>query len=153
LKTIPWTNGESLVATIISNSSAKSLADSLGQVIGAGSSASKVSIYEGTQPSGGPDASGSGALIVEINLLSPPFGAAVDGNPGGTISVNGSPSGNALINATAGWFRVTNGDGESVLDGSCGGINSGADMELSPIMTVSGQSVSIQSWDIVMPEG
>jgi len=133
------------MTTRISNQTAITLADAVA------SQAHQVEIYAGAIPANISDTPG-GTKLAEIALLSPAFSSAVDANPGGQASIIGNPGSLASAAGTATYFRVVDQSLSPVIDGSCGAVGSGAEMELEDISLVQNQSVVITSYTITMPE-
>lgn len=112
-----------------------------------GAAAGKLRIYTGAQPATANDAA-TGTLLAEVVLADPAFTSG--GTGVNTLTDPGPVTGqNAGV---AGWFRVIDSDGNSVLDGSCG--TSGADLVLSNTNIAVGQTVDISAGGTVtMPAG
>ena len=98
-------------------------------------------IYDGSRPATG----GSATTLLAELTCGTPFAA---GASGGVLTL-GSIMQDASANATgtATWFRIVQSDGSThVLDGSVG--TSGSDLNLTTTSIVSGQPVSISSFEI-----
>ena len=98
-------------------------------------------IYDGSRPATG----GSATTLLAELTCGTPFAA---GASGGVLTL-GSITQDASANATgtATWFRIVQSDGSThVLDGSVG--TSGSDLNLTTTSIVSGQPVSISSFEI-----
>lgn len=103
-------------------------------------------IYTGSQPASAED-SPTGDLLAEITLPSPTFGAASNG----VATANSIDPGEGEDDGTAGWFRVVDDNGDTVLDGSAG--TSGTDMILNTATISTGVGFEIVSWTVTMPAG
>lgn len=137
--------------TTISNNAAKAAADAIVDLLDAGASAGKLRIYDGSQPAGPDTAVTTQTLLAELTLSDPAFGAAADDDPGGKATadtITDDSSANAM--GTAAWFRAVDSDGNAVIDGSVG--TSDADLILDSVSITAGQTVSVTSWTITMPE-
>lgn len=123
-------------------------------------------IYSGSQPSS-PDSAVSGTLLVTVTLSSGAFVAGAFGNglefgdaASGAISkASGATwSGAAVASGTAGYFRLcanaTDAGGASTtlprIDGSIG--TSGADLNMSSTTITSGQTYTIDTFTITLPQ-
>lgn len=141
--------------TKIANSEALSACDSVVDALDGGTGAGLLRIYDGTQPSGGPDeAIVSQTLLAELTLSDPAFGAAADDNPGGKATANAiSDDTSANADGTASWFRAVTSDGTAVIDGDVTATGGDGDLELNSTSIASGATVSVTSWTVTMPEG
>lgn len=139
-----------MAATKIANASAIAACDAVVDRLDTGG-AGYVEIRTGSQPSD-PDAAATGTLLVTITLQNPAFGAAADINPNARAAMNGTPSAVAVANGTAGWFRGYTNGAAKVIQGTAGASGSGEDMELDNTSIAIGQTVTIVSWTVTMPE-
>ena len=136
--------------TRISNDLAKAAADQVTAKLEAGAGPAYVEIRDGTQPAG-PDTAATGTLLASIELQSPCFGAAADANPGGRITMNGTPSDlSANASGTPTWFRAYDSNNVAVIDGSAG--TASTDMILDSATITAAQAVTITTWTVTMPE-
>lgn len=131
------------MATKIGTATRNKQADSLGLTFYGGGT---LKIYTGAQPAT-PDTAPSGTLLVTVALPATPWGA---GSVGVASKVN-SWSGVAVANGdlagadTPGWFRIEKSGGGDPIDGVCGAVGSGAQLELAPQTIAIGQTVNIGS--------
>ena len=136
--------------TRISNASAIAMCDALVDRIDIGG-AGKCRIYSGTQPTDPDTAIGAQTLLAELTFSNPAFGNAADANPGGRATANAITSdSSADATGTASFFRVINGSGTAIMDGSVG--TSSSDMIVNTTAFVAGAEVAITSWTVTMPE-
>ena len=101
----------------------------------------KIRMYSGTRPSFG---GASGVLLVELEMSAVSFAPAVIG----VITANPITPITAISNGSATWFRIVNGAGNPVLEGSVGANGSGADLELSTVVFSIGLYVVISTLSI-----
>lgn len=118
-------------------------------LIDAGAAAGTLKIYSGAMPANANSAA-TGTLLATITLGDPAVGAPASGV--GTFadpaSVNWSASG------TAGWCRVADSDGNTVLDGDVTNTAGTGFLRLSTTTAVAGDPVDIQSGGtLTMPDG
>lgn len=114
-----------------------------------GAAAARLRIFTGAQPASANSAP-SGTQLADIPLPDPAF---VSGGTGAN-TLNDPGASNATNAGVAGWFRVVDSDGNTVLDGSVGVSGSGADLILSNTNLAVGQPVDIQAGGtVVMPAG
>lgn len=118
-------------------------------LIDAGAAAGTLKIYSGSMPADANTAA-SGTLLGTVTLGDPAVGSPTDGV--GAVAdpaeVNWSATG------TAGWCRVADSDGNTVLDGDVGATGSGAFLELSSTSAVSGDPIDIAAGGtLTMPDG
>lgn len=140
--------------TKIANAAAVDACDALVDLLDAGAGAGSLRIYDGSQPSGGPDeAVGSQTLLAELTLSDPAFGGATDADPGGQATADAiSDDTSADASGTASWFRAVDSDGNAVIDGDVSSTGGGGDLELNSTSISSGATVSVTSWTVTMPE-
>lgn len=99
-------------------------------------------ILTGSPPANA-DAAETGTLLVSISLPADPLNAP----SGGSVSKNGTWSGVASANGTAGYFRITNSGGSNtIIQGTVG--TSGADMIVDNASITSGQTITVTSFTI-----
>ena len=140
--------------TRITNVAAIAACDAIVDLIDAHATlAGLVEIRTGAQPASA-DAAATGTILASITFNDPAFGAAADAAPGGRATADVTPAlqdTSANASGTAGWFRAYQGGGTpAVIDGEVG--TAGADMNLDNTSINTGQTVSIKSWTITMPE-
>lgn len=115
----------------------------------AGTGPGKLRIFTGNRPAT-PDDAASGTLLAEAILADPAFGAAANGSK--TLADPGPVTGQNA--GQAGYFRVVDSDSNVVLEGTCGGTGSGADLILSNTNIAAGQTVDVQAGGtIILPTG
>lgn len=140
--------------TKISNAAAIDACNAVVDRFENGTGIAKIEIRDGIQPTGGPDGAAAGTILSSINLNDPAFGNAVDAAPGGQASADTSPTlqdASADASGTATWFRGYDQGGNAVIDGEAG--TTGSDMNLDNVNINAGQTITINSWTITMPEG
>lgn len=144
------------MTTRLPNASQQAAADAVVDRVdlGTGSAAGAVRIYSGTQPADADSAPG-GALLCEIALANPAFGAA---NVSGTATAASTPrSGTGTAAAGAGTnaqsFRVVNRDGTTVWDGEVTGTAGGGELKLDNVNIAQNQAVAIASLTYTQPAG
>jgi hypothetical protein len=113
--------------------------------------AGSICIFTGS-PEATCETADSGTLLATLALSSTSFPTAVDNGSGGaTATANSITSASAGNSGTAGHFRAKSGAGTVILQGTVG--TSSADMILSSTTITSGQTVSITSWTVTLPDG
>ncbi|MEV4287369.1 hypothetical protein AB0K40_17835 [Nonomuraea bangladeshensis] len=112
---------------------------------GSGTAQGRLRIYSGSQPATANDAP-SGTMLAEVSLANPAFSASSAGQAtllGTPLSATGAAAG------TAGWFRIVDRDGGTVMDGSAG--TSGTQLILNTTTISIGATVQITAGTITMP--
>jgi hypothetical protein len=130
----------------LSTATRNALANAIKTAIDAGSGAGTIKIYTGSQPATPQDAA-TGTLLATISFGDPSFGAASSG----VITANAIAQVNASDTGTAGYARIADSDGNTVMDVDVG--TSGATINLNTTSIVSGGPVSITSATITVPQG
>lgn len=134
------------MATRITTARRNAACDSVVDAIDVGAPASTVEIRSGAQPASANDAD-AGTLLATFDLPDPAFGAAANG----TAIANAISDTTGDVAGTAGHFRVKDGAGTTVMDGSVG--TSGEDLNLNTTTISVGVAISITSWTVTMPAG
>lgn len=114
--------------------------------IDAGAAAGTMQIRTGSPP--GPNAAATGTLLATITFSDPAFGAAA----AGVATMSGAPlSTTAVADGTAGWFRIRDSDGTTVVDGTVTVTGGGGQLQLSSTTISTGLSVSIIAGTATQP--
>lgn len=111
--------------------------DAVEAALDGGAGAATLEIRTGSQPADA-DTAASGTLLVTLTLNDP-----AGTQSGGVITIDVSPaiSATASDTGTAGWGRLKDSTGATVLDGSVG--TSGADFIIDSTSITSGQTVAL----------
>jgi hypothetical protein len=111
--------------------------DAVEAALDGGAGAATLEIYTGSQPADA-DTAASGSLLVTLTLNDP-----AGTQSGGVITIDVSPaiSATAVDTGAAGWARLKDSDGDTVLDGSVG--TSSADFIIDSTSITSGQTVAL----------
>ncbi len=135
----------------ISNAAALAMCNALVDLLDAGAGVAKIEIRSGSQPAD-VDTTATGTVLATINLPNPAFGNASDQNPNARASLLGVPLSDSSADntGTASWFRAYDRNGTGIIDGTVG--TSSADMILDNVSINAGQQVTINSWQITVPE-
>lgn len=108
--------------------------------------AGTIKIYTGSQPATADTALGAQTLLVTITLSATAFGSASNG----VATLAGTPlSGTAVASGTAAWFRMANGSGTTIMDGTVG--TSSSDIIVNTTTIASGNTVTVSSGTVTMP--
>jgi hypothetical protein len=138
------------MATRLPTAARNAAADAVVDLADAGSGAATVQVRTGSQPASANDAA-TGTLLVTITLNDPAFGAASSGVA--TLDVDPALTATAVATGTAGWFRMLDSTGATVMDGAVTATGGGGDLTLASTSIASGTEVSITSGTVTMPAG
>jgi hypothetical protein len=127
-------------------------ADAVADLVDVGTPASKLIVYDGTEPATPATAVGSQVALVTFDLLDPCFAGAVDTVGGGQAVANIPPAVNAAASGTASWFRINDGNGLCILQGNVTDTAGNGDLKVSSTSIVSGIEVSIISLTYTQPK-
>lgn len=116
-------------------------------LIDAGSGPGTIEIRTGSKP--GVGAAATGTLLVTVTCGDPAFATP----SGGSSSVSDPASVAAVGTGTAGWCRVKDSNGTTVIDGTVTATGGGGDITLANTSVASGQTVDITGGSILMPAG
>ena len=130
------------IPTATRNAMVKAVADK----VDAGSGPGYIDVFSGAQPATANDAE-TGTKLVTFTLHDPAFGAPATGVV--TLDVSTAVEAFPIANGTAGWFRLKDSDGNTVLDGSCG--TSGQQLNLTTTALDTTVKVAIASGTITAP--
>lgn len=136
------------MATRITTARRNAAADSVVDAIDAGAAGGTLELRTGAQPASANDAA-TGTLLATIALPDPCFGAAASG----VATANAITPDTGDADGDAGWFRVKDSDGNTVMDGSVTATGGGGDLELNTVTISVGVDIEITSWTVTMPAG
>ena len=119
----------------------------------AGSGAGVVEIRTGTQPASANDAA-SGTLLGTVTLNDAAFGAGGASVAGrADLDVDPEITGTAVADGTAGWARMKDSTGGTVLDGSVTASGGGGDFIMATTTVTIGLTLRLTSGTVTMPAG
>lgn len=130
------------LSTAARNASSNAVVD----LIDAGPAAGQLKIYSGNQPATADDAV-AGTLLATVALADPAFGDAANG----AAQMADPAAVTAAATGTAGWFRITDSTGATVMDGSVSDNTGNGDLKLSTTSLQSGGSVDIAAGPYTTP--
>lgn len=136
------------MATRIPTGVRNAITDAVSVRVDAGSGAGYIEIRTGTQPASAGSAA-SGTLLVTIAFADPAFGTSVGGV--GTADVTPILTGTAIAAGTAGWARIYDSTGATVLDCSAGASGGGTELQLATADIVINMTVTISAGTITAP--
>ena len=142
------------MAIKISNVAARKVADALTVQIDAGAAVSKLIIYDGARPADCEVAVTTQLNLVEFELPDPCFQGAVDNSASGArATANAITPATVSQDGTATWFRLFDGDGNALMDGTVTDQSGAGDLKLSDVELVTDIQVQVFSFTITQPEG
>lgn len=142
-------------------SGAAAACDAVVDLLDAGASAGILQIWEGvagtTPPTNADDAISDDdtnyKLLAELTLSDPAFGAATDINPGARATANAiTDDTSANKTGTAEFYRAVDSNGVVRTQGDVTATGGGGNLELDSINITAGQTVSVTSFTVTMPE-
>lgn len=137
------------MALRIPTASRNAAADAVADLADAGSGAATLEIRSGAQPATANDAA-SGTLLATVTLADPAFGAA----SAGVAALAGVPrETTGVADGTAGWARLKDSSGATVLDCSVSASGGGGEIVLNTTTISTGVAVEITAFTITMPAG
>lgn len=128
------------------NAAVAAVANLVDADVGAGT----IQIRSGGQPASANDAA-SGTLLATVTLADP----AWTGPVAGVMTLDTTPvlSTTGVAAANAGWFRMLDNSGDTILDGNVTVTGGGGDLELNTIAISIGLTVEITAGTLTMPAG
>lgn len=127
-------------------------ADAAVDLIDIGAAASRLIIYDGTEPAAPATAITTQVALVTFNLPDPAFGVAVDTTQGGTATANAVSPVAAAASGTATWFRILDGNNVVILQGDVTDTAGSGNLKVSSTSIVSGIEVSVISLTYTQPK-
>jgi hypothetical protein len=135
------------MTTRLATATRNAACDAVVDLLDGGPAAGTIKIYTGTQPATANDAV-AGTLLATITLSDPAFGAAATG----VATLSGTPlSATGVAAGTAGWARLADSTGATVMDGSVTATGGGGQIELATTTISVGVTVQITSGTVTMP--
>lgn len=110
----------------------------------------KLIIYSGAIPDN-PDVAVSEGQLATFNLANPVFSDAVFANNGGYIALNNVPPVQASATGTASFFRMLDGTGKAVCQGTVTNTEGNGDVKVSSTSIIMGIDVTIVSYTMTYP--
>ena len=136
------------MATRLSIAAQNAAANAIAVLPDADVPAGTIQIRTGAQPATANDPA-KGTLLATFTLNDPAFGSAVAGVA--TLDVTPALTTTGVAAGTAGWFRMLDGSGDTVLDGAVG--TAGQQLNLNTTTISIGLTVEITSGMLTMPAG
>lgn len=136
------------MALTLATATCNAMADAAVDLIDGGTGPGSLQIRSGSRPASANDAA-AGSLLAEVVLESPAFGSS----SAGVATLADPDAVTAVASGTATWFRVLDGDDETVFDGSVTATGGDGDLTLATTSITSGLSVDITGGTFVMPDG
>lgn len=136
------------MATRIATSARNAAADAVAALIDADVGAGALVIRTGGQPASANDAP-TGTILATFALADPATTAAVLGVA--TFDTTPVLSTTGVAAGTAGWFRITDNSGDTVLDGAVTVTGGGGELELNTTTISIGVTVEITAGTLTMP--
>lgn len=136
------------MATRITTALQNALADAVTSFVDADAGAGALTVRTGLQPVTA-NHPATGTVLVTIPLADPSFAAAMLG----IATLDATPTLTALgvATGTAGWFRITDNSGDTVLDGAVTSLGGGGELELDSTTITSGVAVDIVAGTLTAP--
>lgn len=136
------------MATRLSTASRNAAVNAITALVDADVGAGAIHVRTGGQPASANDPA-TGTLLASFVLADPSWGAAVTGVA--TLDATPVLSTVGLADGTAGWFRMTDNSGDTVLDGSVTITAGGGQLELNTTTISTGSTVEITAGTLTMP--
>lgn len=134
------------MTTRISDATANALVDAVCGRADAGAGAATIQIRTGSQPATA-DTTATGTVVATVTCSDPAFGASSSRS----AALAGVPKSDTSADATgtAGWFRILDSNGATVLDGDCTSTATGTgNMLIDNPALVAGQTFTISALTI-----
>lgn len=137
------------MATRIPTAARNAACDAVVDLADAGAGAATIEVRTGSQPASAND-SATGTLLATFTCADPAFGAASSG----VATLASTPrSTTGAADGTAGWFRMKDSTGATVMDGSVTATGGGGQIELNTTTISTGVNVQLTSGTVTMPAG
>jgi hypothetical protein len=123
-------------------------ADAIADLVDAGPGSGLLRIRTGTQPASA-DLAPTGTLLATFTANDPAFGVSITGTA--TLVVIPALSTTGIAPGDAGWFRLLDSTGATVLDGSVTASGGGGDLIMSTVTVSVGLTLQLTAGTITMP--
>lgn len=123
-------------------------ADAIAARTDAGAGSGLVRVYTGSQPASA-DLAATGTLLATFTTNDPAFASAGSGTA--TLDVTPALSTVGVAAGDAGWFRIVDSTGATVIDGSVTASGGGGDLIMSTITVSIGLTLQLTAGTITMP--
>ena len=123
-------------------------ANAIAGLVDAGAGAGILRIYTGAKPASA-DLAPTGTLLGTFTVNDPAFGAAAAGTA--TLVVAPALSTVGVAAGDAGWFRLLDSDGSTVMDGTVTVTGGGGDLIMSTVTVSIGLTLQLTAGTITMP--
>lgn len=123
-------------------------ADAIAARTDAGAGSGLVRVYTGSQPASA-DLAATGTLLAAFTTNDPAFAAAGSGTA--TLDVTPALSTVGVAAGDAGWFRIVDSTGATVIDGSVSASGGGGDLIMSTITVSVGLTLQLTAGTMTMP--
>jgi hypothetical protein len=136
------------MATRLATATQNAACDAVVDLVDAGPSFGTIDIRDGGQPANA-NGGATGTLLATFTLADPAFSSAV----AGVATLDNTPviSTVGLAAGTAGWFRMKDSTGATVLDGSVTATGGGGQIELNTTTISIGVTIEVVSGTVTMP--
>lgn len=124
------------------------VADAIADLVDAGAGSGLLRVYTGTQPASA-DLAPTGTLLATFTTNDPAFGTSGTGTVDLVVVPAVSTTGVAA--GDAGWFRLLDSTGATVLDGSVTATGGGGDLIMSTVTVSIGLALQLTSGTITTP--
>ena len=138
------------MALRLPTASRNAAANAVGDRADGGAGPGTIEVRSGSQPASGNDAA-SGTLLATFTLNDPAWAAASSGAK--LLDVSPDVAAVGVADANAGWFRMLDSSGASVLDGSVTATGGGGELTLNTIAVSTGLDLVITGGTLTMPAG
>lgn len=138
------------MATRLPTAARNAATNSVTALVDADVGAGTMQIRTGAQPASANDPA-TGTLLATITFADPAFGASALGVA--TLDATPVLSTTGVAAGTAGWFRILDNSGDTVLDGSVTATGGGGDLELNTTTISIGVTVEITAGTLTTPAG
>jgi hypothetical protein len=138
------------MATRIPTAAQNAAANAVGDRADGGAGPGTIDVFTGAQPATANDAE-TGDLLLTFTLSDPAWSAAVAGVK--TLDVTPVPAAVGADDGVAGWARMKDSTGATVIDGAVTATGGGGQFTLSTTTVSVGLDVEITSGTLTMPAG
>lgn len=138
------------MAVRIPTAAQNAAANAVGDRADAGAGPGEIEIRSGSQPANA-NAAATGTLLATFTLNDPAWSGPTNGVK--TLDISPAVEAVGVADANAGWFRMLDSDGNTVLDGSVTVTGDSGDLTLNTIAVSTGLDLTITGGTLTMPAG
>jgi len=136
----------------LSSLAAIAAANAVADLTDAGAGTQTLVVYAGTKPASADTALTDQVALITFNLPEPAFAEAADDGTQAKAVLNAVAPVEAAATGTASFFRIINGNGAVLIQGTCSGTSGSGDVKLNSTAIQAGVQSTVISFSFSQPK-